>query len=99
MPSYDVNRFTYCDVCPQKRAKDKFRELSENLFERRFGEDFGKTYRFDDLLSLLYDARNMQDVPKNELSVKSAAFLSVYLQEKNKKERLDDIARKKKTKP
>ncbi len=99
IPNYDADRFAFCDVCPQKRAKEKFRALSESLIEQRFGNrSGGKNYRFDDLLSLLHDVRNMQDVPKNELSVKSGILLSVFLQEKNKKERLDEIERQRKSK-
>ena len=56
----------------------------------------GKNYAFDNLLSVLYQVMNAEDLPRNLMSVKTASLLSVYLQEKNRKQRIDDKARESK---
>jgi hypothetical protein len=58
----------------------------------------GKTFPFETLSGLLYEIIGMQDEPKNKITVKLASLVGVFLHEKHRKERLDDLAAEKKAK-
>ena len=93
---FSLHRFKFCGECPQKKAKDNFKRAAEEFFKQRLGP--GKKYAFDDLLSVLYQVMNAEEKPKAEMSVKTYTLLGVYLQEKNRKQRIDDLARERKAK-
>lgn len=65
-----------------KQKTESFKRSTEQIWKDVLGfrADY---YRFDKVLNTLYEVRNLEDLPKEKMSVKTANFLSVYLSEKN----------------
>lgn len=85
---YNPHRARYCDTCPHKLERDSFKDHAE----REIFEIIGNRARFDfeKTLSLFYQVRNLEDAPREKISVKMAAFLGAYLSEKRRHEAIKD---------
>lgn len=88
---YDAARAKYCDSCPHKLEKDAFREEVETTLQETVG---GRVkFGFDDCLPVFYSLLNVSDAAVNNLSVKRAQMLGVYLSEKNRAEEIEERER------
>lgn len=89
---YNPHRARYCDTCPHKLERDSFKEQVETVISEIIGDR--ARFDFEKTLSLFYQVRNLEDAPREKISVKMAAFLGAYLSEKRRHEAIKDAERK-----
>lgn len=87
---YDARRYKYCDECPHKIEKDKFRERVENLMFEFTNQ--ACPYKFDEVLPAFYSAKSITEADRldTSISVKTAELASIYRSEKNRADEIKD---------
>lgn len=93
----DLRRNKFCGDCDHKKVADEFRQKVETEWRQKLKTE-SKKYRFDDLYNLLQSVIGYEDISPDKLSVKSAYFLSVYLSERNKKDKIESWKREQENK-
>lgn len=91
---YDFYRSKKCTECPHRIAEEKFKADFEDLI----GAIFGQTaflYKFDKYSKVLFSVISYEEMPKTELSVKNARMLDVYLREKSRFDKIDQLEKEK----
>lgn len=88
LTGFNLKRSKFCDGCDHKKIADDFRQKVEEEWRQKLGR-VSQKYRFDDLYDLLLQVIGYEDVPAEKLSVKSACFLTIYLSERNKRDRIE----------
>jgi hypothetical protein len=79
--------FQFCDDCPVKCEKDTFRDLTLNALTEKFPEgNHPKIETLAENLNLLFD---LQDLPREKQSVKTANLLKILNAERNNKKRIE----------
>jgi len=86
----------YCEGCDLKIAKDSFEQEAKAALDEKL-EDKWKIYKFDNLLSWVYDAFDMKDDDSN-LSVTADIMVNILVSEQNRQRRIKDYNRKLKEK-
>lgn len=79
-----------------KIAKDDFEEDTISILNERLGDKW-KEYKFNYLLSQVYDAFDLKD-SKIELSVTAEVMVNILISEQNRQRRIHDYNRKLKRK-
>lgn len=90
---FDAHRLKFCDECPNKKSKDNFKRQTTDLIFELFGEKDAAKFRFERFEQTLYQIINLQEMEADKISVKVNSLLSVYYQEKNRFERIEEIER------
>lgn len=87
---------TYCDNCEVKIAKDSFEEEAKAVLDDRLGDKW-KQYKFDRLLSQVYDAFELKNSKVN-MSITAEIMVGILISEQNRQRRIEDYNRKLKEK-
>jgi hypothetical protein len=85
---FDISRNKFCDGCALKLQKDRFRQEVLKVWEQRLGKT-AKQFRFENVVTTLNTVIDLENLPPEKLSVKSAVLLNVYLGEKQKAKSLE----------
>lgn len=88
---FDLNRYRKCDECPHKIARDDFKLKTVDLIGDFLGEKKAEKFRFDKFEQTLFTIINLEDLPKEKMSVKTHKLLSAYLSEKWRFERIEEL--------
>lgn len=94
---FNLKRSKFCDGCDHKKIAEDFKKKVETEWRQKLGKASEK-YRFERLHNLLLQVIGYEDVKADNLSVKSAYFLTVYLSERNKKERIENYLKEQENK-
>jgi hypothetical protein len=85
-----LKRSKCCADCPQKQERDVFKTDSEELIF----EFLGRTdFRFEQFERILYETINLSELPRERMTIKTAAVAAVYRSEERRWEKIRDAKR------
>ena len=79
---YDLHRTEHCRGCPKKKHWKAFRDDTDELWVKWFGEDH--EHDFDRMYDVMLAVDSLEDVPLDRLSFKNRELLRVCRMEKRK---------------
>jgi len=88
---YNPERFNLCDECPRKYQQKIFKNATEEIWQLWFGETGMKKFKFEKMQRTFYKVKGLEDANIENLSVKTASLLGIYISEKNRAERIKDL--------
>jgi hypothetical protein len=82
----------YCEGCDIKDARDAFEQEAKAELDERVGEKW-KIYSFESLLGWVYDAFELKQSKKKDMSITADIMVGILISEQNKQRRIDDYNR------
>lgn len=78
---FNERRIKKCETCDLKKAEDKFKEKTLELWRLALGKK-AELFNFDQVLSSLYEVMSFQEIPAARMPLKISLLLNAYLLEK-----------------